>query len=82
MALADARRKAEEYAKAAGMELGEVVQIKEQKPDGGESRDSSQKSSATDEQDFRASVSVTYAAGPPSRGEKTIKTRPAPEGKR
>jgi uncharacterized protein YggE len=66
-ALADARRKAEAYARAAGMELGEVVQIKDEQPAGSESGYSDGKASAPDEQSFRATVAVTYAAGKPSR---------------
>jgi uncharacterized protein YggE len=74
-ALADARRKAEEYARAAGMEVGEVLQIKDEQPAGSGSGDSYGKASAPDEQVFRASVAVTYTAGKPSR---KIETAPPP----
>jgi uncharacterized protein YggE len=80
-ALADARRKAKEYANAAGMELGEVLHIEDQKPAEGESRDTYGKSTSPDERDFRAKVTVTFAAKQ-SRSLETIKPPPAPDAKR
>jgi uncharacterized protein YggE len=53
-ALADARRRAEQYARDAGLELGEVLDVREQSPEADRTQDG-------DEQEFRASVAVTYA---------------------
>jgi uncharacterized protein YggE len=57
-ALADARRRAEAYAREAGMALGEVLHIEEQTPEGQAEGESDT------EQEFKASVAVTYALHP------------------
>jgi uncharacterized protein YggE len=53
-ALADARRRAEQYARDAGLELGEVLDVREQTPEADRTQDG-------DEQELRASVAVTFA---------------------
>jgi uncharacterized protein YggE len=58
-ALADARRRAEQFARDAGLQLGELQDIREEAPDQTQAGDSS---GEDDEQYFQASVSVTYAA--------------------
>jgi uncharacterized protein len=70
-ALADARRRAEAYAHEAGMELGEILHIEEQKPDRDEMPATDQDQPDPDaEQAFRASVAVTYALYPKPTGRK------------
>ena len=75
---ADARRKAEVYAKAAGVRLGRVLSIRESAPaaprfEGVRMQALSAVPVAPGEQEFQASVSVTYAIRsarvPGARGE-------------
>jgi uncharacterized protein YggE len=83
-AMADARRKAELYAKESGLEVGRVLLIQEQTPrlPGGRVLAGFARSEAGSvpiaegEQEFEASITVTYAigAGPSSR---TGRTAPA-----
>jgi uncharacterized protein YggE len=70
-ALADARRRAENYARDAGMELGQILNIEEQKPEkGGKPADETQEGEPEAEQIFRDSVAVTYALHPKTPGRK------------
>jgi uncharacterized protein YggE len=64
-ALLDARRRAETYARNAGMEVGEILHIEEQKPDkDGKPANEAEEGEPEAEQTFRASVAVTYALHP------------------
>jgi uncharacterized protein YggE len=71
-ALADARHKAELYAREAGVEMGPVLLIQEETPHrpgplvlGAARAEAAAVPVAEGEQDFHASITVTYAIGKP-----------------
>jgi uncharacterized protein YggE len=64
-ALADARRRAQQYAHDAGLELGEVLDVREQSSETDPTQAGGASGADDDEQEFRASISVTYAVSKP-----------------
>jgi uncharacterized protein YggE len=81
-ALADARYRAQQYARDAGLELGELLDIREQSPETNSTQYGDSSGADDDVQEFKASVSVSYAVTKRLTAEMEASRQPPPRPRR